>query len=171
VVLASSTVLLLVGLWHGLKWQMVAWSIYWVIPFWIAVALRERGIRPNLPAFLNRLICILIMAYSTVFLSPKTWGDLVIAVERSLFLGQPAAAEVRPLIISDFDLAISLLGFIVVLLFEGQMSRIGIAYSNPEIATVTTRVKLATAVLAIFFVYLTVAFGVSGWQSFVYMRY
>lgn len=171
VVLASSAVLLLVGLWHGLRWQMVAWSLYWVIPFWIAVALRERGIRPNLPVFLNRLICIVIMAYSTVFLSPKTWGDLVTAVERSLFLSQPQTAQLRTLTISDFDLAVSLFGFLVVLLFESQMSRIGITYSKPEIATVTTRVKLATAVFAIFFVYLTIAFGVSGWQSFVYMRY
>lgn len=167
---ASGAVLVLVGLWHGLKWQMVAWALYWLSLFWWSVLLRRKGIRLQLPIWIRRLLCVLIMAFSTAFMIPGSLNELVQILGRAFFLSTPNAVETAALLVSETDLIVALAGFGIVLIFEAYMDQLAVRYSR-KMKNVSLKTQYISMALIIFFVFLTVAFGVSRWEKFVYMRY
>lgn len=170
VMLASAAVLLLVGLWHGLKWQMILWASYWLILFWLAVLLRTNGWQLGFPIVVRRGLCVLAMAFSTVFMIPDSISELVTVLKRSLFLELPNLSDQKALILSRSDLLVVLAGFAIVLLVEMFMENLAIKYTLPRLS-ISRQVQFVSACLIAFFLFLTIAFGVSRWENFVYMRY
>lgn len=170
VTLASAAVLFLVGLWHGIKWQMVVWALYWLLLFWVAVLFRTKGWRIGLPIFVRRALCIIAMAFSTVFMIPETLSDLVTVISSSFFFGSAAVVDQKALMISQWDLRIVLVGFFLILVVEKFSVDLAIKYQVAR-PMVPFKAQAISAGLILFFLFLTVAFGVSRWENFVYMRY
>ncbi len=170
VTLASAAVLLLVGLWHGVKWQMVLWALYWLLLFWWAVFLRTKGWRLGIPLYGRRALCVLAMAFSTVFMIPDSLSELSSVVGRVFFVGVPSPTEQKTLSISQVDLLIAIVGFSVVLVFEMFTAQLAVNYRSLG-GAISSRIQALSILLIIGFLFLTVAFGASRWVNFVYMRY
>lgn len=170
VTLASAAVLLLVGLWHGAKWQMILWASYWLLLFWLAVLFRKKGWRIGLPLFLRRALCVLAMAFSTVFMIPDSAPELLSVIARTFFISAASSVDQKSLLISRWDLLVVISGFSIILIFEMFMEKLATKYRFPR-PEIPVRIQALSVVLIFFFVFLSVAFGVSRWENFVYMRY
>lgn len=171
VVAASGAVLLSVGLWHGVKWQMVVWALYWLALFWAAVFLRKRGIRFKLPVWLKRALCVLAMAFSTVFMIPGSLDELITVLGRTMFLNSLDPIMYKPLMISLTDAYVVMAGLAIVFVFETYMPALKLKYANAALPEISKSVAITTVALIFTFVYLTVTFGISQWRAFVYLRY
>lgn len=170
VILASGLLLFLVGLWHGLGWQFVLWAVYWMLPFWAAVLLRKRGTRLRLPLAVKVVWANILMIFSTAFLVPRNLDDLREILAASLLWRTPVQAASLP--ISDIDLLVILIGTGIVVCFEVfLMSPLFLKYRQNEKFFQKKAVPVSRYLLTISaIVFLTIVFGVSRWDGFIYMK-
>lgn len=165
---ASAAVIAMVGVWHEVSWRFAIWSVYWILIFWIAVLLRQNGIRLQLPLALKRLAMITAMAFSTVFMLPSSPTELASFLGNFFRLSSSNSVELN---VSQSNVFVALVGFSVVLLIDQFGNKLGIRYSFDGFVETKGQAKVMSLVLGSILLTLAIALSAGTWEKFVYLRY
>lgn len=168
VMLASAAVIGMVGLWHEVSWRFAFWSVYWILIFWIAVVLRQNGIRVRLPLFVKRFAMITAMAFSTVFMLPSSPSELVSFLGNFFRLPNVKSVELN---VSQGTIYVALAGFATVLVIDRFASKLNIRHSTDAFVETRPSIQAASLILGAFLLTLAIAFSAGNWEKFVYLRY
>lgn len=168
VVAASGAVMLAIGMWHEVSWRFLLWAAYWTSVFWVAVALRKRGIRINLPRVVNIFFMICLMAFSTLFIAPRSIAEFqVLAVNFFTFIG-PSTGGLH---ISNYNLVVALSGFAVVVISDSISEHLGVKFlgtKKPPESRKHTALSIAWSACLLI---VSIALAAGAWEKFIYLRY
>jgi alginate O-acetyltransferase complex protein AlgI len=168
VIIASGAVMLAIGMWHEISWRFLLWTIYWTFIFWLAVMLRNKGVRIKVPRLFKMFLMISLMAFSTLFISPNSMGELkILAINFFSFSG----AGSESLRISPGNLSIAISGFATVVVFDWFSDRLGVRFpASTSRQTVRNRTALSLTLSACLLI-ISIALAAGSWEKFIYLRY
>lgn len=157
---ATFVVMLLIGMWHGVSWQLLLWSVYWTILYAIYYQFRIRGWNPLRNAVLQRGLMLLLMSFSTLFFMAQSAEQMQSMILNLFKLNTSLAPLLVGFSAQSPIFPISILAICVMLAFETQ---------TPE--KLQKRSPFILGASAVVLIFLTVVFAVSHSQAFIYMRF
>ncbi|NUN05934.1 MAG: MBOAT family protein [Bdellovibrio sp.] len=158
--IATFVVMLLIGMWHAVSWQLFLWSVYWTILYAFYYQFRVRGWRPLRHVAVQRLMMIFLMSLSTLFFMAQSAEQLKTMLLNLLKLDGTFAPLQVGFTAQNPIFPICLIATAVMLAFESQ---------TPEKLQKRSLYTLLFYSLSLCF--LTIVFAVSKSQAFIYMRF